>query len=93
MFPRFSKRLRAFPKLALLINRNYTLWWLGSAISQIGDTLFTMMLILWVGTLLQGVVVHLLTGELNATNLLHIGAGVLIFVGGLHASRQFRKLQ
>jgi hypothetical protein len=44
-------------------------------------------------TLLQGVVVHLPTGELNATNLLHIGAGVLIFVGGLHASRQFRKLQ
>ena len=32
-------------------------------------------------TLLQGVVVHLPTGELNATNLLHIGAGVLIFVG------------
>lgn len=53
MFPHFSKRLRTFPKLALLINRNYTLWWLGSAISQIGDTLFTMMLILWVGTLLQ----------------------------------------
>jgi MFS family permease len=44
-------------------------------------------------TLLQGVVVDLPTGELNATNLLHIGAGVLIFVGGLHASRQFRKLQ
>ena len=44
-------------------------------------------------TLLQGVVVHLPTGELNATNLLHIGAGVLIFVGGLHASRQFRRLQ
>src|SRR6266851_7883360 len=53
MFPRFSKRLRAFPKLALLINRNYTLLWLGGTISLIGDILFTMMLILWVGTLLQ----------------------------------------
>jgi MFS family permease len=53
MFPRFSKRLRAFPKLALLINRNFTLLWLGGTISVIGDVLFTMMLILWVGTLLQ----------------------------------------
>jgi hypothetical protein len=44
-------------------------------------------------TLLQGVVVHLPTGELNATNLLYIGAGVLIFVGGLHASGQFRRLR
>jgi hypothetical protein len=44
-------------------------------------------------TLLHGVIVHLPTGELNATNLLHIVAGVLIFVGGLHASRQFRKLR
>ncbi|GLV60292.1 MFS transporter [Dictyobacter sp. S3.2.2.5] len=44
-------------------------------------------------TLLQGVVIHLPTDELNAINLLHIGAGVLIFVGGLHASRQFKKLQ
>ncbi|MGE5333875.1 MAG: hypothetical protein ACM3N4_04180, partial [Nitrososphaerota archaeon] len=42
-------------------------------------------------TLLYGVVVHLPTGELNATNLLHIGAGVIIFVGGLHAARQFRR--
>lgn len=53
MFPHFSKRLRAFPRLALLINRNYTLLWLGGTISLIGDVLFTMMLILWVGTLLQ----------------------------------------
>jgi MFS family permease len=53
MFPRFSKRLRAFPRFALLINRNYTLLWFGGTISQIGDVLFTMMLILWVGTLLQ----------------------------------------
>jgi hypothetical protein len=53
MFPRFSKRLPSWPKLALLINRNYTLLWLGGTISLIGDTLFTMMLILWVGTLLQ----------------------------------------
>jgi MFS family permease len=42
-------------------------------------------------TLLHGVAVHLPTGELNATNLLHIGAGVIIFVGGLHAARQFRR--
>src|SRR5215472_19154502 len=53
MFPRFSKCLRAFPKRALLINRNYTLLWLGGTISQMGDVLFTMMLILWVGTLLH----------------------------------------
>src|SRR5215469_9828999 len=53
MFPRFSKRLRAFPRFALLINCNYTLLWLGGTISSIGDILFTMMLILWVGTLLQ----------------------------------------
>jgi len=53
MFPHFSKRLTSWPKLALLINRNYTLLWLGGTISLIGDTLFTMMLILWVGTLLQ----------------------------------------
>ena len=53
MFPHFSKRLRTFPKRALLINRNYTLLWLGGTISQIGDVLFTMMLILWVGTLLE----------------------------------------
>lgn len=53
MFPRFSKRLSCQPKLALFINRNYTLLWLGGTISLIGDTLFTMMLILWVGTLLQ----------------------------------------
>jgi hypothetical protein len=42
-------------------------------------------------TLLQGVAVQLPTGELNATNLLHIGAGMIIFVSGLHAARQFRK--
>jgi MFS family permease len=53
MFPHFSKRLRTFSKRALLINRNYTLLWLGGTISQIGDVLFTMMLILWVGTLLD----------------------------------------
>ncbi|HEY1352787.1 MAG TPA: MFS transporter [Ktedonobacteraceae bacterium] len=53
MFPRFPKCLHAFPKLTLLINRNYTLLWLGGTISLIGDVLFTMMLILWVDTLLQ----------------------------------------
>jgi MFS family permease len=42
-------------------------------------------------TLLQGVAIHLPTGELNTTNLLHIGAGMIIFVSGLHAARQFRK--
>ena len=52
MLPRSSKRLASWPRRALLINRNYTLLWLGGAISLIGDVLFTMMLILWVGTLL-----------------------------------------
>jgi len=53
LFPRFSKHRRAFPKLALLINRNYTLLWLGGTISLIGNVLLTMMLILWVDTLLR----------------------------------------
>jgi MFS family permease len=52
MLPRSSKRLASWPRRALLINRNYTLLWLGGTISLIGDVLFTMMLILWVGTLL-----------------------------------------
>lgn len=52
MLPRSSKRLPSWPQRALLINRNYTLLWLGGTISLIGDVLFTIMLILWVGTLL-----------------------------------------
>jgi hypothetical protein len=42
-------------------------------------------------TLLHGVAIRLPMGELNATNLLHIGAGVIIFVSGLHAVHQFRR--
>ena len=37
----------------LLINRNYTLLWLGSTISLIGDILFMTVLTLWIGTLLH----------------------------------------
>jgi hypothetical protein len=44
-------------------------------------------------TLLQGVTVHLPTGDLNATNLLHIVAGVVIFIGGLYAFHQFSRLR
>ncbi|HEX6777318.1 MAG TPA: MFS transporter [Ktedonobacterales bacterium] len=53
MLPRSSKRLPSWPRRMLLINRNYTLLWLGGLISQIGDVLFMIMLILWVGTLLR----------------------------------------
>lgn len=53
MPPRSSKRLASWPRRMLLINRNYTLLWLGGLISQIGDMLFMFMLILWVGTLLH----------------------------------------
>jgi hypothetical protein len=42
-------------------------------------------------TLLHGVTIHLPTSELNATNLLHIGAGMIMFVSGLHAVHQFRR--
>ncbi|GHO90173.1 MFS transporter [Reticulibacter mediterranei] len=37
----------------LLINRNYTFLWIGSAISYTGDVLFLISLTLWIGTLLQ----------------------------------------
>ncbi len=37
----------------LLINRNYTFLWIGSAISFTGDVLFLTSLTLWIGTLLQ----------------------------------------
>lgn len=37
----------------LLINRNYTFLWIGSAISFTGDVLFLISLTLWIGTLLQ----------------------------------------
>jgi hypothetical protein len=52
MLPRCAKRLPSWPRRALLINRNYTLLWLGGTISGIGDVLFTTTLIFWVGTLL-----------------------------------------
>jgi hypothetical protein len=43
--------------------------------------------------LLHGVTIHLYTGELNATNILNICAGVTILVSGLHAYRRFRRLR
>ena len=53
MLHRSQKRLAYWRQHALLINRNYTLLWLGGTVSLIGDTLFTTMLILWIGTLLH----------------------------------------
>ncbi|HEX4206830.1 MAG TPA: MFS transporter [Ktedonobacteraceae bacterium] len=53
MLHRSQKRLAYWHQHALLINRNYTLLWLGGTVSLIGDTLFTTMLILWIGTLLH----------------------------------------
>jgi hypothetical protein len=37
----------------LLIHRNYTVLWVGSTISFIGDVLFMTVLTLWIGTLLH----------------------------------------
>ncbi|HEY4388266.1 MAG TPA: MFS transporter [Ktedonobacteraceae bacterium] len=48
-----QKRLARCLHRFTLINRNYTLLWLGSSISLIGDTLFTTVLTLWIGTLLH----------------------------------------
>jgi MFS family permease len=53
MFHRFQKRLARHHHHVLFINRNYTLLWLGSSISLIGDNLFTTVLTLWIGTLLH----------------------------------------
>lgn len=53
MFHRSQKRLASWRQHLLLINRNYTLLWLGGTVSLIGDTLFTTTLVLWIGTLLH----------------------------------------
>src|SRR5260370_34096521 len=53
MPPRSSKRLASWPKLALLINRNYTSLWLVGAIPPVGETLFKLILIFWDGRLPQ----------------------------------------
>jgi hypothetical protein len=37
----------------LLIHRNYTVVWVGSTLSFIGDVLFLTVLTLWMGTLLH----------------------------------------
>src|SRR5260370_15647490 len=50
MPPRSSKRLTSWPKLALLINRNYTLLCLGCTLSLISNLLFSTTLTLWGGT-------------------------------------------
>ena len=48
-----QKRLALFRQRFLLINRSYTVLWLGSTISFIGDILFMTVLTLWIGTLLH----------------------------------------
>ncbi|QBD82711.1 MFS transporter [Ktedonosporobacter rubrisoli] len=50
----YSQKLLALSRQRfLLINRNYTILWLGSTISLVGDVLFMTVLTLWIGTLLQ----------------------------------------
>jgi MFS family permease len=53
MLHRSQKYLARYRQRFMLINRNYTLLWLGSGISLMGDTLFTTVLTLWIGTLLH----------------------------------------
>ena len=48
-----QKCLALFRQRFLLINRSYTVLWLGSTISFIGDILFMTVLTLWIGTLLH----------------------------------------
>lgn len=79
MLPRSSKRLASWPRRALLINRNYTLLWLGGTISLIGDVLFTMMLILWVGTLLY----HQSAAPLAVSGVVLAGALPALLIGPL----------
>jgi hypothetical protein len=45
--------LALFRQRFLLIHRSYTVLWLGSTISFIGDILFMTVLTLWIGTLLH----------------------------------------
>jgi MFS family permease len=53
MFHRYQKLLTHYRHRFTLINRNYTLLWLGSNISLIGDILFDTVLTLWIGTQLH----------------------------------------
>jgi MFS family permease len=53
MLHRYQKLLASCRQRFTLINRNYTLLWLGSNISLIGDILFDTVLTLWIGTQLQ----------------------------------------
>jgi MFS family permease len=53
MFHRYQKMLALYRHRFTLINRNYTLLWLGSNISLIGDILFDTVLTLWIGTQLH----------------------------------------
>ncbi|GLV60366.1 MFS transporter [Dictyobacter sp. S3.2.2.5] len=50
---RSQKLLALYGHRFILINRNYTLLWVGSNISFIGDILFMTVLTLWIGTLLR----------------------------------------
>ena len=53
MLHHFQKNLTRYHRRFTLINRNYTLLWLASNISFIGDVLFLTVLTLWIGTLLH----------------------------------------
>jgi MFS family permease len=48
-----QKLLALYRHRFLLINRNYTVLWLGSTTSFVGDVLFLIVLTLWIGTLLH----------------------------------------
>src|SRR5215475_5646834 len=53
MLPPAQKDLARFRQRFTLINRDYTLLWLASNTSFIGDVLFMTVLTLWIGTLLH----------------------------------------
>src|SRR5689334_17309542 len=53
MLYRYQKLLANYRHRFTLINRNYTLLWLGSNISLVGDILFDTVLTLWIGTQLR----------------------------------------
>jgi hypothetical protein len=48
-----QKCLALFRQRLFLMHRSYTVLWLGSSISFIGDILFMTVLTLWIGTLLH----------------------------------------
>ena len=47
------KRLALYHHRFLLMHRNYTVVWVGSTLSFIGDILFMIVLTFWIGTLLH----------------------------------------